>query len=168
MRWASEMSTPWGFPVLEDRLRMAAHFVAADLGLSSGQTFWANSPLPHPRASARSSTSATKERSKSNEKSSTHPPQGNSFQLSRLGLGLKSSCVQIESERRTRQAVHRRKIASPAKPRKSVSLIGQPLMTFVGQAVLLQAAVGFAGNSHFDQTGGQGRFDVAFAEGFTV
>lgn len=36
---------------------------AADLGLSSGQTFWANSPLPHPRASARRSTSATKERS---------------------------------------------------------------------------------------------------------
>lgn len=50
----------------------------------------------------------------------------------------------------------------------SIAMLCQPLATLGGQAVFLQAAVGLVGNGHFDQAVGQGRLEVALAEGFAV
>ena len=44
----------------------------------------------------------------------------------------------------------------------------QPRSAFLGQSVLLKAAVGLVGDAHLDQAVGQGRFEIALAEGFTV
>lgn len=53
-------------------------------------------------------------------------------------------------------------------PIKGMAVLQPPQTAFAGQAVFLQAAVGFVGDGHFDQVVFQGWFEVACSEGFTV
>lgn len=174
MRWASEMSTPWGLPVFEDRLRMAAHFVAADFGLSRGQTCWANSPLPHPRASARSSTSETKARSMRDENSSMRhilwrfglsDPRAHRKEFLAPCQGLPSVSNQSVFDF---EGIHAPDLAAPfvsgksrsfnqgslpARLMSAATMLRQPLAALAGHVIFLQAAVGFAAEGHFDLSG---------------